>query len=202
VAVGVACRLGLGRDWDRVGVDAARMRWRGWGLCANIAPLLVTTTRSDGEGWGHDRGHRAGRQVGNVMSSEQPGFKVSDQRHFAADGSLRTPESEETMLAVEREPEAETKAASPPAASVEFSSFVLSLAAQANAFLQADKSESADAGRSASPEEEGARQIIAILEMLQDKTEGRRTAEETRLLDRLLFELRMTYVARHQESGR
>ena len=42
----------------------------------------------------------------------------------------------------------------------------------------------------------GARQIVAILEMLKDKTEGRRTANEDALLAELLFQLRMAYVER------
>jgi hypothetical protein len=42
----------------------------------------------------------------------------------------------------------------------------------------------------------GAREIIGILEMLKDKTEGRRTPDEDALLSELLFELRMAYVGR------
>jgi hypothetical protein len=37
--------------------------------------------------------------------------------------------------------------------------------------------------------------MIAILEMLRDKTEGRRTPDEDAVLDGLLYELRMGYVA-------
>ena len=43
---------------------------------------------------------------------------------------------------------------------------------------------------------EAARQIISILEMLEEKTRGRRTPEESRILDELLFQLRMGYVQR------
>jgi hypothetical protein len=42
----------------------------------------------------------------------------------------------------------------------------------------------------------GARQIVGILEMLKDKTEGRRTADEDALLAELLFQLRMAYIER------
>ena len=38
--------------------------------------------------------------------------------------------------------------------------------------------------------------MIGILEMLKDKTEGRRSAREEQVLDGLLYELRMAYVAR------
>jgi hypothetical protein len=133
------------------------------------------------------------------MSSEQPGFKVSDQRHFAADGSTRTSHDGAQSPAIGGKPEAEHDVASPAGARVDFSSFILSLAAQASALLHA---EGADDGRSTSHEEEAVRQLIAVLEMLQDKTEARRTTEETRLLESLLFELRMAYVSRHQEGGR
>ena len=39
-----------------------------------------------------------------------------------------------------------------------------------------------------------ARQNIGLLEMLKDKTEGRRTPEENNLLDNILYELRLAYV--------
>ena len=39
-----------------------------------------------------------------------------------------------------------------------------------------------------------ARQNIGLLEMLQDKTEGRRTPEETSLIENILYELRLAYV--------
>ena len=55
----------------------------------------------------------------------------------------------------------------------------------------------------AAPEEglSAAQSIISMLEMLQDKTEGRRTPDETGLLESLLYELRMAYVAKARVSG-
>lgn len=47
-----------------------------------------------------------------------------------------------------------------------------------------------------------ARQNIALLEMLQDKTEGRRTDEESRLLDNILYELRLAYVETVKQQGK
>jgi hypothetical protein len=74
----------------------------------------------------------------------------------------------------------------------------LSLASQAMALLSGE-----GLPEDASPEErlEGARSIIAILEMLKDKTEGRRTAPEDEVLEGLLFELRMGYVAKARVTG-
>lgn len=39
-----------------------------------------------------------------------------------------------------------------------------------------------------------ARQNIDLLELMHEKTRGNRTAEEDRLIDQLLFELRMRFV--------
>jgi hypothetical protein len=46
-----------------------------------------------------------------------------------------------------------------------------------------------------------ARQVVGILEMLKDKTQGRRTADEEALLAELLFQLRMAYVERTRAVG-
>jgi hypothetical protein len=74
----------------------------------------------------------------------------------------------------------------------------MSLASQAVALMAG---EGLPEGSSKAEALEGARSIIAILEMLKDKTQGRRTAAEDELLEGLLFELRMGYVARARVSG-
>ena len=43
---------------------------------------------------------------------------------------------------------------------------------------------------------EAAKQMIDILAMLQKKTEGNRTPEETRLLDDILYDLRMKFLSK------
>jgi hypothetical protein len=48
---------------------------------------------------------------------------------------------------------------------------------------------------------EGARSVISILDMLKEKTEGRRTDAEEALLDQLLFQLRMAYVEKTRAGG-
>jgi len=45
------------------------------------------------------------------------------------------------------------------------------------------------------PHFDQARHLIDMLQMLEDKTAGNRTSEESRLLDNSLHELRMAYVA-------
>ena len=75
----------------------------------------------------------------------------------------------------------------------DFSHFLLGLAAQAGQLLAGQ-----ELPEGTTPEQalSGARSIIAILEMLKDKTEGRRTAQEDAIVAELLFELRMAYVER------
>jgi hypothetical protein len=73
-----------------------------------------------------------------------------------------------------------------------FTAFVMSLGAQASMLLGGVEGAQADL--------DGARWLISILEMLREKTEGRRTAEETEALDAILYELRMGYV--HAQRSR
>jgi len=78
-------------------------------------------------------------------------------------------------------------------AEITFATFVISLSAQALALL----------GEIPDPVEhsthvdlEGARQIIDILGVLRDKTQGNLDAGESSLLDSALYDLRMKYVDR------
>lgn len=134
------------------------------------------------------------------MSDEKKGFTVKDRRLFTSEGELRgddaPPDVERTEMP--RSPELGPRPAptsTPPGRpgreallgdEVSFASFLMSLAAQAGALLDSD-----DAA-----ERDGARQIVSILEMLKDKTSGRRTPEEEKVLEGLLYELRMAYVER------
>jgi len=105
--------------------------------------------------------------------------------------------AQRAVPASEARPVAPRAAAGPPP-KAEFLSFVMSLATQAGVFLEGQGLPEGATG------EEGlaaAQSIISILEMLQDKTEGRRTAEESEVLEGLLYELRMAYVAKARVSG-
>jgi hypothetical protein len=80
----------------------------------------------------------------------------------------------------------------------DFSRFLLGLAASAGAFLSGEGlPENVD--RAVALEE--ARSVISVLEMLKEKTEGRRTPPEEALLDELLFQLRMAYVEKTRAGG-
>ncbi len=124
------------------------------------------------------------------MSQSEKSFTVSDRRHFTPEGRPREdpPEASEPR---EQPPEAE--ASSGADQPVEFAQFILGLASEAGRLMAG---EGAPAGTSPAETLAGARQIVAILEMLKDKTETRRTPEEDALISELLFQLRMAYVER------
>lgn len=79
---------------------------------------------------------------------------------------------------------------------VDFAQFLLSLGTQASLLLSGQIE-----GASPAQALGEARSMIGILEMLRDKTEGRRTPREDQILEGLLYELRMAYVARARETG-
>ncbi len=81
-----------------------------------------------------------------------------------------------------------TKSPPPP---LTFSSFVIGLATQALMFLGAVPDPGGGEVRK-SPAEAAA--IISIIEMLQAKTSGNLTEDESKLVEEVLFELRMRYV--------
>jgi hypothetical protein len=66
---------------------------------------------------------------------------------------------------------------------VDLAEFLVSLGSQAMQAL---------AARPAQLEQ--ARTLIGVLEMLEDKTEGRRTTEESEVLTSLIYQLRLAYV--------
>ena len=88
----------------------------------------------------------------------------------------------------------------PGASDLTFSGFVLSLATPA-AFHFGDL-EDPETGRRGEPDLASAGRIIEVLTMLQEKTRGNLIPEEDRVLDDLLYELRMRYVRATQETRR
>jgi hypothetical protein len=148
--------------------------------------------------------------------SEKP-FTVSDRRHFTPEGRPREdaeeggapgPPGEEAPAeppraeARDEKPQAEPRTdrgdAAAAGGAADFSGFVMSLAAQAGALLSGQGlPEGMDAGEAL----EGARSLIAILDMLKEKTAGNLRDPETALLDELLFQLRMAYVEKKRAGG-
>ncbi len=75
---------------------------------------------------------------------------------------------------------------------MDFSTFVLSLGT--SAFYHLGLVADPETGERATPNPELARQAIDTLEMLQQKTQGNLGAEEERLVESLLYDLRMRFV--------
>jgi hypothetical protein len=150
------------------------------------------------------------------MSEKEKPFTVNDRRHFTPEGRAREEADAGATAAGATAAEGsagvatgapvaqgsrevprsrEPRAAEGPSGPVDLSQFLLSLGTQAGMMLAAEPGSEGE--REAL---EGARQIISILEMLQGKTEERRTEEETRVLEGLLFQLRLAYVERAKRS--
>jgi len=156
------------------------------------------------------------------MSDDSKRFTVNDRRLFTREGEKR--EAEETPPPPAPEATAPTpapptptpaaaptppRAARPPAApgppphpgeerQLDFVGLLVSLATQASVLLTGD---AGAGGQPRGPNLAGARAFISLLEVLQEKTEGRRTAEEDEVLESLLYELRMGYVAVSRAGG-
>jgi len=151
--------------------------------------------RRSGTGTG---GGQADARVILRMSEREKPFTVSDRRHFTPEGQAREEDGPQPApQSPANEAEGQRTGSSPPAGPVDFAQFLLSLGAQAAALLSGTGGEQQAERASAL---EAARSVIGILEMLRDKTEGRRTPDEDRLLDGLLFELRMAFVERSREG--
>jgi hypothetical protein len=127
------------------------------------------------------------------MSEETKPFTVKDRRHFAADGQVRdeaAPEAGGTAVTSSAAPEAPDQA--DPTVPPTLTGFLAGLAAQASMLLAGVVAGGGD--EPAGPDLVGARHVISILEMLEEKTRGNRSSEEDRAVGALLYELRMAYL--------
>jgi hypothetical protein len=127
------------------------------------------------------------------MSEEEKhgqGFTVRDKRTFDTQGKVK-----EEFGKAEKEEVKEKKKDSEngfaPLPEINFSSFILSLSSSTLLHL----------GEIADPQSGGkkkdlalAKQSIDIISLLKDKTKGNLTQEEGKLLDHLLYDLRMRFV--------
>ena len=130
------------------------------------------------------------------MSEEEiegPGFVVRDKRIFDSQGevkeSVKAEREEERKKDKDREEKKEKGAA--PLPEVNFSSFILSLSSSTLLHL----GEIADPQSGEKKKDMAlAKQSIDIINLLKDKTKGNLTQEEEKLLDHLLYDLRMRFV--------
>src|SRR5262245_4061441 len=129
---------------------------------------------------------------------EGKGFTVQDRRRFSPEtGEARDEAPEENRAATASAPQSEPKAdsaadeAKGSLPEINFSTFVIGLSTQALMNL----------GEFANPltgkveaDVPVAKQMIDILGMLKEKTAGNLNASESRLMEDILFDLRMKYV--------
>jgi Domain of unknown function (DUF1844) len=133
---------------------------------------------------------------------ESSSFRVVDKRGFSADGTRREGdrEPEEERQVREPAPPPRPPAAAPaePEAEEDFKAggggfetlvSYLSTTAMFQMGLLAGPG-----GERIPPDLVNAHMTIGLLEVLQEKTQGNLTAEEAKLLDDILYELRMSYV--------
>ena len=134
------------------------------------------------------------------------GFKVVDRRPFSVDGTRREDAQNET-----EKPEARAKAPDPsrvvdrqPEEYVEpegsgFETLVSYLSTTAMFQLGVLPGPS---GERIPPDMVSARRTIDLLEVLQEKTRGNLTPVESRLLEDVLYELRLSYVEVEKRGAR
>jgi hypothetical protein len=136
--------------------------------------------------------------AGEEEKREGKGFTVQDRRRFSQDtGEAREDGPDQSAVEDQQKEQAESSAkgyshaTQEPLPEINFSTFVISLSTQALMHL----------GEIANPlsgnEERDvslAKQMIDIVGMLQEKTRGNLTGGEAKLIEDILFDLRMKYV--------
>ena len=130
---------------------------------------------------------------------EKRGFKVEDRRRFSESGDARADRHEAPVQPAAEpasSPPPETPAEhaahrSAPPVAIDFSAFIISLSTQALAHL----------GEIPHPIDNqvivdlpAAQQLIDILGILKDKTEGNLDTSESALLENMLYDLRIRFV--------
>lgn len=135
----------------------------------------------------------------------KPSFTVSDRRSFSDSGEPKAAPPPEVKESARPSPAPPTAAAGPPPSEnadapagppgdlqpVDFHTFILSLGSSALLHLgELDRPDGSQSG----PDLRMAKHTIDIIAMLQDKTKGNLTPPEERLMESLLFDLRLRYV--------
>jgi hypothetical protein len=147
--------------------------------------------------------------------SEPSGFKVVDRRSFSEDGSRRDPASEsekrsesqapparspvrqtEPPRTLEPEPEGEQYLDEETANFATLVSYLSTTAMFQLGLLPGPGGERIPADFL------NARRTIDLLEVLQEKTQGNLAAEEARMLEEVIYELRLTFVDTQERRAR
>lgn len=114
-------------------------------------------------------------------------FKVTDKRRFTVEGDERAEQEQDNQEASSAK-ESPAQGAMP---AIDFPTFILSLASSAQVHLGILNN---PATGTSEKNLDLAKQTIDILGMLQEKTKGNLAKEEARLLEGVLYDLRMKYV--------
>ncbi len=137
--------------------------------------------------------------VAMTKEQEEQSFRVTDKRGFTEEGEERTPDvsgkpgekaSADASSAAEGVPPGQE---TPPRPPIDFPSYLLSYYTQGLVLL----GEVPNPYTNKKEEDvEAARHTIDILSMLEQKTKGNLTREEQQLLESVLYELRMKFMAK------
>ena len=119
-------------------------------------------------------------------------FKVEDKRRFDSTGAPRdaAQDSGPTAGAEAGPSKASSEGDKTDRSGMTFSSFVVGLAAQALSYLGLR----ADEGGQPSVDLAQASAMIDVLNLLEEKTRGNLDEDEARLMEEMLYDLRMRYV--------
>jgi hypothetical protein len=137
--------------------------------------------------WSSFNTEESNLEIGVVMTKEkeEQSFRVTDKRGFREDG--------EPAASYEQKEETPPEKEAPPSPPIDFPSYILSYYTQGCVLL----------GEIPNPitnkkEEhfEEAKHIVNILSMLEQKTKGNLSKEEQQLLESVLYELRMKFMAK------
>jgi hypothetical protein len=129
------------------------------------------------------------------MSNENKSFTVKDRRLFTADGELRGETEEGVPSGSIPAPHPETPVGPlPPREPVPVRSPRQGTLVGLAEFLTSLGAQALDALMARPPQLDQARALIGVLEMLEEKTGSQRTAEESEVLETLLYQLRIGYV--------
>ena len=143
------------------------------------------------------------------MAGGEPdeGFKVTDRRRRAEDDAANAPhERAATSPAHPSPPEPAPASATPPASPwedrgvPERSLVGLFMMLGTSALIALGEAEDPVTGQR-QRDLPGAADVIDVLLLLREKTEGRRSAEETQVLSELLYDLQLRYVTATKRPG-
>ena len=125
---------------------------------------------------------------------EERKFNVTDKRGFTEDGTLKPVTEEPAKTSpVAAASEMKEKPGEAPRSPIDFPSYILSYYTQGMVLLgeipnpYTNKKEE---------DAESARNIVDILALLEQKTKGNLSGEESHLLESVLYELRMKFMAK------